>query len=67
MDKYEIVFQSRDMDMTTNGVYTQYLMASDSTTDDLPTDCRPSSIAYKPTTGDLYMLDMTLTWVSIGS
>jgi hypothetical protein len=67
MDKYEIVFQSRDMDMTTNGVYTQYLMASDATTDDLPTDCRPSSIAYKPTTGDLYMLDMTLTWVSVGS
>lgn len=67
MDKYEIVFQSRDMDMTTNGVYTQYLMASDATTDDLPTDCRPSSIAYKPITGDLYMLDMTLTWVSVGS
>ena len=67
MDKYEIVFQSRDMDMTTNGVYTQYLMASDATTDDLPTDCRPSSIAYKPTTGDLYMLDMTITWVSVGS
>lgn len=67
MDKYEIVFQSRDMDMTTNGVYTQYIMASDATTEDLPTDCRPSSIAYKPATGDLYMLDMTLTWVSVGS
>lgn len=67
MPKYEIVYQSRDMDMTSNGVYTQYLMASDATTDDLPTDCRPSSIAYKPSTGDMYMLDMALEWVSVGS
>lgn len=67
MAKYEIVYQSRDMDMTTNGVYTQYIMASDATPSDLPTDCRPTSIAYKPSTGDLYMLDMTLTWVSVGS
>lgn len=67
MPKYEIVYQSRDMDMTSNGVYTQYLMASDATTADLPTDCRPSSIAYKPSTGDMYMLDMALQWVSVGS
>jgi hypothetical protein len=64
--KYEIVYQSRDMDMTSGGVYTQYIMASDATTADLPTDCRVSSIAYQPSSNTLYMLDIGPEWVEIG-
>lgn len=66
-DNYEIVYQGRNMDMTSGGVYTEYLMASDAETTDLPTDGRPGSIAYNPTTGDLYMMDMSKSWNAVGS
>lgn len=66
-DNYEIIYQARDMDMTTGGVYTEYLMKSTATTSDLPTDCRVSSLAYKRSSNTLYMFDIGGTWGEVGS
>lgn len=66
MAKIEILFQARDMDMTENGVYTEYSMSSDATTDDLPTDCRTGSFAYRQSDDTLYRFDNDGTWKEVG-
>lgn len=67
MPKYTIVYQSREMDMTDGGVYTEYLMASDASTNDLPTDCRAGSLAYERTSNTLYMFDIDGSWGEVGA
>lgn len=66
-NNYEIIYQARDMDMTTGGVYTEYLMKSTATTSDLPTDCRTGSLAYNRSTNKLYMFDVGGSWGEVGS
>lgn len=66
-DKYTIVYQAREMDMTDGGVYTEYLMSEDATVDDLPTDCRYSSLAYNPYSNKIYMFCMGGTWLEPGT
>lgn len=66
-DKVKIIYQARDMDMTDAGVYTEYSMAADATTSDLPTDCRTGSYAYRQDDNTLYRLDNDGTWGEVGS
>lgn len=67
MPKIEIIYQSRDMDMTTNGVYTEFSMDSSATTADLPTDVRTGSYAYQQTGDHLYRLDNDKSWGEVGA
>lgn len=67
MAKVEILYQSRDMDMTTGGVYTEFSMDSTATTADLPTDVRTGSFAYQQTGNHLYRLDNSKTWGEVGA
>lgn len=66
-DKYTIVYQARDSQLSDGGVYTEYLMADDATTADLPTDCRYSSLAYQPDSNTLYMWCMGDSWEEVGA
>lgn len=66
-DKYTIVYQARDGQLTDGGVYTEYLMAASASTSDLPTDCRYGSLAYQVTTDTLYMFDMSGSWEEVGA
>ena len=66
-DKYTIVYQARDAQLTDGGVYTEYLMADDAATSDLPTDCRAGSLAYKVTSNTLYMFNIDGTWEEVGA
>lgn len=67
MAKVEIIYQARDMDMTANGVYTEYSMSADATTVDLPTDCRIGSFAYRQDDDTLYRFDNNGTWGEVGA
>ncbi len=67
MPKIEIIYQSRDMDMTSGGVYTQFSMDSTATTADLPTDVRTGSFAYQQSGNHLYRLDNDGTWGEVGA
>ena len=66
MAKYTVVYQGREMDLTDGGVYTEYLMASDASTSDLPTDCRASSLAYQQSSNTLYMFGIDGEWAEVG-
>lgn len=66
MAKVEIIYQARDMDMTANGVYTEYSMSADATTADLPTDCQIGSFAYRQNDDTLYRFDNNGTWGEVG-
>ena len=66
MEKVKIIYQARDMDMTGNGVYTEYSMSEDATTADLPTDCRTGSFAYRQYDDTLYRFDNDGTWGEVG-
>ena len=66
-DKYTIVYQARDAQLSDGGVYTEYLLAPSASTSDLPTDCRYGSLAYKVTTGTLYMFDIGGSWEEVGA
>lgn len=69
-NKYTIVYQDRESANSSGGVYTEYLMDSDATTSDLPTDGRPGSLAYLPeagAAGTLYLLDNDLSWGEVGA
>ena len=66
MATVEIIYQARDMDMTANGVYTEYSMSADATTADLPTDCRIGSFAYRQNDYTLYRFDNNGTWGEVG-
>lgn len=66
MAKVEIIYQARDMDMTANGVYTEYSMSADATTADLPTDCRIGSFAYRQDDDTLFRLDNNGEWGEVG-
>ena len=63
----KIVFQSRDMQLTEGGVYTEYLMESGDTTSNLPTDCRYGSLAYDLSSNKLYMFDADGSWGEVGA
>lgn len=65
-EKYTVVYQGREMDLTDGGVYTEYLMSSDASTSDLPTDCRASSLAYKQSSNTLYMFGIDREWAEVG-
>lgn len=65
--KYTIIYQGREMDLTDGGVYTEYLMSSDASTSDLPTDCRAGSLAYDRSSNTLYMFDIDGTWGEVGA
>ena len=67
MAKIEILFQARDMDMTENGIYTEYSMSSDATEADLPTDCRTGSSAYRQSDDTLFRLDNNGEWGEVGA
>lgn len=67
MEKVEILYQARNMDMTEGGVYTEYSMRSDATIADLPTDCRTGSWAYKQSGNHLYRLDNSGAWGEVGA
>ena len=67
MPNYTVIYEARDMELTDGGVYTEYLIKSAGTTADLPTDCRASSLAYKPSTGKLYMFDADGSWGEVGA
>ena len=62
-----IIHQSREADMTTGGVYTEYLMESGETSSDLPTDCRAGSLAYDLPTNTLYMFAASGAWGEVGA
>lgn len=64
--KVKIIYQDRNMDMTENGVYTEYSMSEDANTSDLPTDCRTGSFAYRQSDNKLYRLDNDGTWGEVG-
>lgn len=66
MAKVEIIYQARDMDMTANGVYTEYSMSADATTADLPADCRIGSFAYRQDDDTLFRLDNNGEWGEVG-
>lgn len=66
-DKYTIIYQARDAQLTDGGVYTEYLMASTASTSDLPTDCRYGSLAYQIDSDTLYMFDIGGTWEEVGA
>ena len=69
--KYTILYQSREMDRTESGVYTEFLMDTDATTADLPTEnLRPGSLAYLPEDGKpgtLYMFYNDGSWGEVGA
>ena len=67
MPKIDIIYEDRDMAMTSGGVYTEYSMDSTATTADLPTDCRTGSYAYQQTTDKLYRFDNDGTWGEVGA
>ena len=66
-DKYTIVYQARDSQLSDGGVYTEYLMSSTASTTDLPTDCRFGSLAYQLDSDTLYMFDIGGTWEEVGA
>ena len=66
-DKYTIIYQARDAQLTDGGVFTEYLMASTASTSDLPTDCRYGSLAYQIDSDTLYMFDIGGTWEEVGA
>lgn len=65
--KVEVIYEDRDMAMTSGGVYTEYSMDSTATTADLPTDCRTGSYAYQQSTGKVFRLDNSGTWGEVGA
>ena len=65
--KVEIIYLAEDAAHTTGGVYTEYSMASDATTADLPTDCRTGSYAYQQTGNHLYRFDNGGVWGEVGA
>lgn len=67
METVEIIYQARDMDMTANGVYTEYSMSADATEADLPTDCRTGSFAYRQSDDTLFRLDNNGEWGEVGA
>ena len=67
MPKYSVIYQDGQMQLTDGGVYTEYLMASDASTSDLPTDCRAGSLAFQLSSNTLYMLDVDGSWGEVGA
>ena len=67
MPKVEVIYEAREMEMTSGGVYTEYSMDSTATTADLPTDCRTGSYAYQQSTGKAFRLDNDGTWGEVGA
>lgn len=63
--KVVIIYQGRDMQLTSGGVYTEYAMSAEATEADLPTDCRYGSKAYQNSTGTLYFFDQD-GWADVG-
>jgi hypothetical protein len=61
------IYQSREADLTTGGVYTEYLMESGETSSDLPTTCRAGSLAYDRASNTLYMFDASGAWGEVGA
>lgn len=67
MPKITVIYQDRQMQLTDGGVYTEFLMASDASTSDLPTDCRAGSLAFQRSSNTLYMLDVDGSWGEVGA
>ena len=67
MPKVEVIYEGRDMEMTSGGVYTEYSMDRTATAADLPTDCRTGSYAYQQSTGKLYRFDNDGAWGEVGA
>ena len=65
--KVEVIYEDRDMAMTSGGVYTEYSMDSTATTADLPTDCRTGSYAYQQSSGKVFRFDNNGTWGEVGA
>ena len=67
MAKVEIIYQGRDADMTSGGVYTEYSMDSTASVSDLPTNCRTGSYAYQQTGNHLYRFNNGGVWGEVGA